>query len=111
MELAAEKQRRADELLEATHKRQVELIAQGLAADASWEMEFARQAATSWKDEYTLIAISAPALLCFIPGYAKHVAAGFAALGQTPIWYQTIFCIMFCATVGVRFWRRNQSDT
>lgn len=100
---------------QAQGDRMADLIRTGLAADANWEMEFARQAATSWKDEYTLLVVSIPAILSFIktdyldgPGI---VAAGMAALGSTPMWYQAMLGIMFCATVGVRWWRRTQYDT
>lgn len=100
---------------QAAGDRRAQLIKEGLAADASWEMEFARQAQTSWKDEYTLIVISIPAILAFVrldwldgPGI---VAAGFAALATTPVWYQVILGSMFCATVGIRWWRRTISDT
>lgn len=110
-EIKAREREREFELQEAIHKRRVELIAQGLAADANWEMEFARQAATSWKDEYTLLVISVPAILCFIPGMDVYVKAGFSALNETPIWYQITFLSLFLATVGIRYWRRTQSDT
>ena len=95
----------------AAGDRRAQLLSQGLAADANWEMEFARQAATSWKDEYTLIVVSIPAVMAFVPGYAPIVAAGFAALGNTPAWYQIALLSMFLATVGIRYWRRSQSDT
>lgn len=100
---------------QAKGDRQAQLIREGLAADANWEMEFARQAQTSWKDEYTLGVVSLPAILCFIKTESVDgpaiVRAGFEALSFTPLWFQTILGIMFCATVGVRWWRRSQSDT
>lgn len=100
---------------QAQGDRRAELIKAGLAADANWEMEFARQAAASWKDEYTLGVVSVPALLAFVKtewldGPAV-VAEGFAALAQTPVWYQILLCSMFAATVGIRWWRRTQYDT
>lgn len=100
---------------QAKGDRQAQLIREGLAADANWEMEFARQAAASWKDEYTLIVVSIPAILAFfrtkwVDG-PRIVADGFAALAATPTWYQILLCSMFGATVGIRWWRRTQSDT
>lgn len=100
---------------QAAGDRRAQLIRDGLAADANWEMEFARQASSSWKDEYTLIVVSIPAVLAFLrtpwlDGPAI-VAAGFAALASTPVWYQVLLGTMFGATVGVRWWRRAQSDT
>lgn len=95
--------------------RQAQLIREGLAADANWEMEFARQAANSWKDEYTLGVVSIPAILAFIKtdtfNGAEIVLEGFRALAMTPVWYQILLGTMFAATVGVRWWRRKQYDT
>lgn len=100
---------------QAKGDRAAKLISDGLAADANWEMEFARQAENSWKDEYTLGVVSIPAVLCFVnlpwldgPGI---VTDGFAALSTTPGWFQILLCSMFGATVGIRWWRRTQSDT
>jgi hypothetical protein len=108
------KQARFEAELKATiaaGDRVAKQISEGLAADANWEMEFAKQAASSWKDEYTLIVVSIPAILAFVPGCAKYVRDGFAALSDTPLWYQTALLSMFLATVGIRYWRRSQSDT
>ena len=100
---------------QARGERQAQLILAGLAADANWEMEFARQAQNSWKDEYTLGVVSLPAILAFVKtswlNGPKIVSEGFASLSLTPWWFQTILGIMFCATVGVRWWRRTQYDT
>lgn len=109
--IQAEAQKRKDEFEDALHKRRLELITQGLAADANWEMEFARQAEGSWKDEYTLIVVSVPAVMAFVPGLAHYVADGFKALEGTPLWYQGVLVSLFLATVGIRYWRRSQSDT
>lgn len=102
---------RAIELEDALHMRKVELIQQGMHADMNWEMEFARQAATSWKDEYTLLVVSVPLVMAFIPGLAQYVRAGFEAFASTPLWYQAMVQVLFYATVGIRMWRRQQSDT
>lgn len=110
-ELSAQAHESALKFEQAKGDRAAQLIREGLAADASWEMEFAQQARMSWKDEYTLLVISVPAIMCFVPGFDGYVAKGFDALQRTPTWYQLLFCTMFCATVGIRFWRRNQSDT
>lgn len=95
----------------AQFDRQIELKKQGMEMDANWEMEFARQAASTWKDEYTLIVVSIPAVLAFIPKMAVYVAQGFKALQETPMWYQVMLCSIFLATYGIRYWRRSQSDT
>lgn len=96
---------------QAKGDRAAQLIRDGLAADANWEMEFARQAATSWKDEYTLAVVSLPLVMAFIPPLTKYVGPGFESFAATPLWYQVMVQALFYATVGIRFWRRSQSDT
>ena len=118
-ELKSKERMRKEEYKDAVHQRQVQLVKEGLTADMNWEMEFAKQAATSWKDEYTLIVVSIPAIMAFVKlelwGYVFDgpaiVSQGFAALATTPMWYQILLGTMFGATVGVRWWRRSQSDT
>lgn len=95
----------------ATGERQAQLIKDGLAADMSWEMAFANQAANSWKDELELIVITVPLVLCFIPGMSRYVDAGFAALSKTPSWYMFLVMTIYLANYGIRYWRKTQSDT
>lgn len=110
-ELKAQERQEEAAIRRAQTERQIELIKTGLTADMNWEMEFARQAQSSWKDEYTLLVTSIPAILSFIPGGSVYVQQGFEALGQTPLWYQILLSSMFLATIGVRYWRKTQSDT
>lgn len=111
MELKAEARSQEREIRKAITERKLELIKQGLTADMSWEMEFARQAESSWKDEYTLIVVSIPLVMAFVPGLSEYVKMGFAAFATTPLWYQVMVQSIFYATYGMRLWRRNQSDT
>lgn len=110
-ELKAEDRQQERALKAAINERQVDLIKQGLTADMNWEMEFAQQARSSWKDEYTLLVVSIPAVGSFIPGFSKYITEGFVALGATPLWYQIMLCSIFFATYGIRYWRRSQTDT
>lgn len=110
-EIKSKEKIRQMELKDAIHQRQIDLIKEGLHADMNWEMQFAQQAASSWKDEYTLLVVSIPAILAFIPGCSQTVLDGFTALAQTPLWYQGLLISLFLATVGIRYWRRSQSDT
>lgn len=105
---SAEKMREL-ELKDAIHKRQVDLIAQGLAADATWEVEQIKN--SGWKDEYVLIVLSIPLIGCFVPGLAPYILRGFEILSQTPQWYQWLILLIFAAIYGIRVWRRQQSDT
>jgi predicted Zn-dependent protease len=111
MEIKAEDRQQERAIKKALVERQISLIEQGLHADLQWEVMMAEQAKTSWKDEYTLIVVSIPAILAFIPGADQYVHRGFEALAKTPSWYQLMLVSLFFATYGIRFWRRNQTDT
>jgi hypothetical protein len=110
-EIKADDRQQERAIKKALTERQIDLIDKGLTADMSWEMEFAKQAGSSWKDEYTLIVVSIPLVMAFIPGFAPFVMAGFTAFAATPLWYQVMVQVIFYATYGIRFWRRSQSDT
>lgn len=109
MEIKAEDRAAERQIKAAQLQRQVELIQQGLAADATWELEQIKSA--GWKDEYVLIVLSIPLIMCFVPGLVTYVTLGFAALSATPQWYQWLLMMVFAAVYGIRLWRRNQSDT
>ena len=98
---------------QAKGDRQAALIAQGLAADATWEVEQIRN--SGWKDEYVLIILSIPSILSFVKigtfDGAAIVAAGFDALQGTPEWYRWLILLVFTAVYGIRIWRRQQYDT
>ncbi len=110
-ELKAQRYENEMKLLVAQGERQAELAKQGMTADANWEMEFAKQAATSWKDEYTLIVISIPLVMAFVPGLDVYVQRGFAAFAATPVWYQVMVQAIFYATYGIRAFFKFRSDT
>lgn len=105
-------QEHANELdrLKAEGERQAALASQGLTADAAWEQEFARQAASSWKDEFELIILSIPLVLCFTK-FSYIVKQGFDAIAQTPAWFQFLVVSIYLANYGIRYWRKTQSDT
>ncbi len=97
--------------VQASAERQADLIKQGRADDAAWELA-SLAAAKSWMRSYELIVLSVPAVLCFFgPHYAQIVKDGFAALAQCPLWFQGMLGTVFMANYGIRTWRRNQSDT
>jgi hypothetical protein len=111
MEIKAQEHQNKIELLKAQGERAAKAVSEGLAADAAWELESLRAHAGGWKDEFVLIVLSIPLVLCFFPQGAPIVAAGFASLGSTPLWYQTALVSVFLATYGIRWYRRTQSDT
>jgi hypothetical protein len=93
----------------AQGERQVQLIAQGLAADANGEAD-SLKAGQQYRG-FELFVVSVPAVMVFVPGCAAYVKQGFLALASTPGWYQTLLITIFLANYGIRLWRRNTSDT
>jgi len=58
----------------------------------------------SWKDEYLVILLTAPVILCFIPGLEQYALNGFKILESTPEWYRWALTGMIAATFGIRTW-------
>jgi len=57
----------------------------------------------SWKDEFFVILLAAPYIMCFIPSLAPYVQEGFTVLkNSTPEWYQYSFLGAIAATFGLR---------
>ena len=110
-EIKAEDRQQERAIQKATVDRQIELIKQGLHADASWELESLRAHASGWKDEFVLIILSIPLILVFVPRTAPYVLQGFEILEKTPLWYRWLILLIFTAIYGIRIWRRQQSDT
>ena len=77
----------------------------GQEMDNSWELEQIRN--SGWKDEFVLILLSIPLILCFHPETVMYVELGFAALDKTPDWYQWLILAVFAAIYGIRIWRRK----
>jgi len=58
----------------------------------------------SWKDEYLVIMLTIPVIMCFIPGLKQYALDGFAILETTPDWYRWGLTGMIAATFGLRTW-------
>ena len=56
----------------------------------------------SWKDEFALVVLLAPAILIFIPGMREHVREGFEVLATLPDWYQYLLYIAISASFGIK---------
>lgn len=95
----------------ASGERAARAISEGLAADATWEMESLKVHSSGWKDEYVLIVLSLPLVGCFIPPMAPHVLRGFEILESTPGYFRLLVISIFGAIYSYRMWRRNQYDT
>ena len=56
----------------------------------------------SWKDEYWTVVLSIPAIACFFPTAAPHIAQGFIVLETMPEFYQYWLGICVLTAFGMR---------
>ena len=76
-------------------------MANKASADVAWENLSIENA--GWKDEWFTLMLSVPVVMCFIPGGAPYVQAGFAALSaSTPEWFTYAFLVAVGSSFGVR---------
>ena len=79
---------------------------------ADWEKIMAQGSQSSWKDEWFVIILSLPLILCWIPGTEGWVERGFEQLSKAPDWYFYSLGIAISASFGVRgataFFKRRQ---
>lgn len=73
--------------------------------DHDWETAQIRN--SGWKDEFTLIVLSIPMVLVFVPGFEHYIATGFDNLANTPEWYRWLVIMIYAASWGIRIWRRE----
>lgn len=86
-------------------------------ADISWDQIMAHGSQSSWKDEFWTIVLAIPAVLAFLPFSQPWVLAGFEALIDTPLWYQTMLGTAIAAAFGreqvihsIRDWTRTRRE-
>lgn len=88
-------------ITEAKSAAVVRLAETGQQIDANWEKLSIEN--SSWKDEWFVLLLSIPMILCFIPGGADVVAAGFKSLqDNTPDWYQYAFLVAVASSFGFK---------
>ena len=72
------------------------------AGEVEWESTMAAASDNSWKDEFALVVLLAPAILVFIPGMREYVKEGFEVLAQLPEYYQHLLYIAISASFGIK---------
>ena len=70
--------------------------------EVAWEGKMADATVDSWKDEFALVVLLAPAILVFIPGMRDYVKEGFEILATLPEWYQYLLYIAISASFGIK---------
>lgn len=108
---------RRDTLREATLQKelatitaQAELAAWKAKADVEWDLTWAGQAQTSWKDEFLLLLWTVPALqvipAVFFEGYRANLMETLAFFQQLHPdiiqWYLAGWAVIFSATFGMK---------
>ena len=72
------------------------------SGQVEWEGKMADATVDSWKDEFALVVLLAPAILVFIPGMRDYVKEGFQILATLPDWYQYLLYIAISASFGIK---------
>lgn len=89
-----------EELKDAQHKRNLQLIENGETRTAAWETKQIDN--SGWKDEWLTILLSIPLVGAFFPSMVPHITEGFQALANMPDWYKGAVAIMIAASFGYR---------
>jgi hypothetical protein len=87
-------------LTEAKAKAQILMSKETSVAD--WERIMAEGSRSSWKDEWFVIILSIPLVLCWVPGAEGWVDRGFEQLNKAPDWYFYSLGLAISASFGVR---------
>jgi len=87
-------------LTEAEAKSKIMLSEKTSVAD--WERIMAQNSGSSWKDEWFVVILSIPMILCFIPGMEGVVHHGFEQLQAAPDWYMYALLTAISASFGIR---------
>ena len=80
----------------------VEAEARLMENEAGWEKVMAAGARDSWKDEAWTLCFIAIVIACFVPFTQPYVERGFAALSNTPEWFQWAMYASIGASFGIR---------
>lgn len=87
-------------------KAEAEIAAYKVKADIEWDLKWADQAGSSWKDEFMLILWALPMVGIFLPGIRPFVMEGFDYLkafnADIAYWYMAGWAIIFSAVFGFK---------
>jgi len=72
------------------------------SGEIAWEKSMAEATDSSWKDEFALIVLLAPAILVFVPSMTEYVRSGFEVLNTLPEWYQYLLFIAVSSSFGIK---------
>ena len=86
----------------ARAEAEAEVMKVAATHEAGWEKIMAQASDNSWKDEAWTILFIIIIAMCFIPFTQPYVEQGFAALENTPQWFQWAMYASIGASFGIR---------
>ncbi len=86
----------------AKAEAEAEVMKVAATHEAGWERIMAKGSQDSWKDEAWTVLFIIIIAMCFVPFTQPYVQAGFAALDQTPQWFQWAMYASIGASFGIR---------
>ena len=94
---------KADGQAKVAQARAKAVVAEKVATgEVEWEKSMADATDNSWKDEFALVVLLAPAILVFIPSMTEYVRTGFEVLDTLPEWYQYLLFIAVSSSFGIK---------
>jgi hypothetical protein len=85
---------------EAQTQAKITLVQTAQTADIAWENLSIQK--SGWRAGYITVVFTIPAVLCFVPDAVGYVRAGFAALNETPVWYQSVVAGVVASALGLK---------
>ena len=86
-----------------TQKIKAEIQKKQLTGEIDWDLEAIKATQSSWKDEWVVILMSLPFLMCFISDTTREMAfKGFDAIQQAPNWYTYSSGVVIASSLGIR---------
>ena len=73
-------------------------------AKANMDLSAMDGMASSYKDEFLVVLLSIPVIMCFIPGIEVYALRGFEILETTPDWFRWAYTGVIAASFGLRTW-------
>ena len=93
---------KADGQAKVAQARAKAVVAEKVATgEVAWEKSMADATDSSWKDEFALVVLLAPAILVFVPSMTEYVRTGFEVLNTLPDWYQYLLFIAVSSSFGI----------
>lgn len=82
---------------------QAKIMLSQATSEADWDKIMAEGSHNSWKDEYLVILLTFPMILCFCGDWGRTVVAeGFVALENMPSFYQYFVGSAVAASFGIK---------